>query len=194
MTAPGIPPPADSEGSSAKHYRTGTHRTVPPASTLARLKPYLSEMGITRLANVTGLDRVGIPVVMAMRPNSRSVAVSQGKGVDLEAAKASALMESVETWHAERIALPTLYGSVADLSGEAALADLEMFPKTRSSRFDPTLLAYLSCRGMWWSKVVASRSITSQMAWHCASTNWFPDASPLVEQGKQPCPGGVGTV
>ncbi|MEM8648450.1 MAG: YcaO-like family protein, partial [Pseudomonadota bacterium] len=138
MTASGTTSPAESEGSSAKHYRTGTHRTVSPASTLARLKPYLRDMGITRLANVTGLDRVGIPVVMAMRPNSRSVAVSQGKGVDLEAAKASALMESVETWHAERITLPTLYGSVADLSGAAALADMEIFPETRSFRFDPT--------------------------------------------------------
>ncbi len=136
MTAPNPPIPRDLEGASAKHYRTGTHRIVSPARTLERLRPYLSEMGITRLANVTGLDRVGIPVVMAMRPNSRSVAVSQGKGVDLEAAKASALMESVETWHAERINLPTLYGSVDDLSASAALADLGRFPTTRSARFD----------------------------------------------------------
>jgi ribosomal protein S12 methylthiotransferase accessory factor YcaO len=27
-------------------------------------------MGITRVANVTGLDSVGIPVVMVCRPNS----------------------------------------------------------------------------------------------------------------------------
>lgn len=138
MTASGTPSLADSESLSAKHYRTGTHRIVSPARTLERLKPHLSEMGITRLANVTGLDRVGIPVVMAMRPNSRSVAVSQGKGIDLEAAKASALMESIETWHAERIYLPTLYGSVEDLGASAKLADLEQFPKIRSSKFDPT--------------------------------------------------------
>ncbi len=104
------------EGSLAtKHYRVGTHRVVSPVQTLERIRPHLTDMGITRLANVTGLDRVGIPVVMAMRPNSRSVAVSQGKGVDLNAAKASAVMESVESWHAERIDLPTLYGSYNDL-------------------------------------------------------------------------------
>jgi len=85
-------------GIATKHYRIGTHRVVSPVQTLERVEPYLAEMGITRLANVTGLDRVGIPVVMAMRPNSRSVAVSQGKGVDLDAAKASAVMESVESW------------------------------------------------------------------------------------------------
>lgn len=126
-------------GIATKHYRIGTHRVVSPVQTLERVEPYLAEMGITRLANVTGLDRVGIPVVMAMRPNSRSVAVSQGKGVDLDAAKASAVMESVESWHAERIDLPTLYGSYNDLRGTRQVADPTRFPKTRSSRFHPDL-------------------------------------------------------
>jgi hypothetical protein len=34
-------------------------------------------MGITRIANVTGLDRIGVPVVMVWRPNSRSLAGRQ---------------------------------------------------------------------------------------------------------------------
>ena len=38
--------------------------------------------GITRLADVTGLDRIGIPVWMAVRPNSKTLAVSQGKGLN----------------------------------------------------------------------------------------------------------------
>jgi ribosomal protein S12 methylthiotransferase accessory factor len=58
-------------------------------------------MGITRLGNITGLDRIGIPVAVAVRPNSRSISVSQGKGLDLEQAKASALMEAAEGFHAE---------------------------------------------------------------------------------------------
>jgi ribosomal protein S12 methylthiotransferase accessory factor len=61
-------------------------------------------MGITRLGNITGLDRIGIPVAFAMRPNSRSVSVSQGKGLDLPQAMASALMEACEGFHAEEIA------------------------------------------------------------------------------------------
>lgn len=60
-------------------------------------------MGITRVADVTGLDRIGIPVVMVCRPNARSLAVSQGKGIDIEAATVSGLMESVELYHAEHI-------------------------------------------------------------------------------------------
>jgi len=60
-------------------------------------------MGITRLGNITGLDRIGIPVVAAIRPNSRSVSVSQGKGLDLSQAMASALMEAIEGFHAEEV-------------------------------------------------------------------------------------------
>lgn len=84
-----------------KGHKSGTHRTISPSETLARMKPYLAPMGITRVANVTGLDTIGIPVFMACRPNSRSLAVSQGKGLDLDAARASAVMESVEGYRAE---------------------------------------------------------------------------------------------
>ena len=72
-------------------------------------------MGITRLADVTGLDRIGVPVFQAIRPLSRSVSVSQGKGLDPDAARASALMEAVETWHAERIDRPLGWPASATL-------------------------------------------------------------------------------
>jgi len=119
-----------------KRYWTGTHRTLPPADTLARATPWLGEMGITRVANITGLDRLGIPVVMAVRPNSRSVSVSQGKGCDIDAAKASAVMESIETWHAERIRLPLRFGSATDLrSAGLEVADPEELPRTGQQGF-----------------------------------------------------------
>lgn len=61
------------------------------------------EFGITRLGAVTGLDRIGIPVVQVTRPTSRSVAVSQGKGLTYAQAAISGLMESLEGWASERI-------------------------------------------------------------------------------------------
>jgi len=96
-------------------------------------------MGITRVANVTGLDRIGIPVVMVTRPNSRSVAVSQGKGLSLDAAKASGVMEAIETWHAERISLPVRYASHADIEQDVAVVDVTRLPRIRNSRFTKTL-------------------------------------------------------
>ena len=85
-------------------------------------------MGITRIANVTGLDRVGIPVVMVCRPNSRSIAVSQGKGIDLAAAKASGAMEAIETYHAETITLPAIYARFTELCYTHPMVDVGGLP------------------------------------------------------------------
>jgi ribosomal protein S12 methylthiotransferase accessory factor len=114
-------------------------RSVPAGETLARLAPYRAEMGITRIANITGLDCVGLPVTQACRPNARSVAISLGKGLDLDAAKASALMESVETWHAERVAGPLWYGAAAELGRRHRLADCAAMVQRADSRFSPGL-------------------------------------------------------
>jgi ribosomal protein S12 methylthiotransferase accessory factor len=122
-----------------KAYRRGTHRTFDPATTLARVQPYLARMGITRIANVTGLDRIGVPVVMVCRPNSRSLAVSQGKGLTLDAAKASGVMEAIELYHGERIELPLKLGSVRDLCATHRVVDLERLPRRADSRFQPNL-------------------------------------------------------
>src|SRR3989442_15128503 len=94
-------------GRTFKAFRNGTHRATSPEATLDRTNPWFNEIGITRIGNVTGLDAIGLPVVMVCRPNSRSVAVSQGKGLTLAAAKASGLMEAIELWHAET-AIPPL--------------------------------------------------------------------------------------
>jgi len=60
--------------------------------------------GITRLGSLSRLDRAGVEVAQAVRPLSLSNAVSQGKGANIMDAAASALMESLECWAAERIA------------------------------------------------------------------------------------------
>src|SRR5262249_58014799 len=119
----------------AKGYTAGTHRVVSPAETMERLRPLLSRMGITRLANVTGLDHIGIPVVMACRPNSRSLSVSQGKGMDIDAAKASAAMESIEGYHAERIQLPLLFATTLEMQARRRVVDVEHLPRERDSYF-----------------------------------------------------------
>ena len=89
------------EGPAPKRFRLGTHRVRPPEETWEALRGVLPRVGITRVADVTGLDRIGIPVWQAVRPASRSLSVSQGKGATPAAARASAVMESIELWHAE---------------------------------------------------------------------------------------------
>jgi len=120
-----------------KGFRFGTERIRPPADTLAANRRFMPMMGITRLATITGLDRIGLPVVIAVRPNSRALATSQGKGASLEAAQASALMESIETWHAERICAPLRYESYLALAERAAVVDPMLLPQRAGAGFLP---------------------------------------------------------
>ncbi|MFB2838860.1 YcaO-like family protein [Floridanema evergladense] len=84
-----------------KGYINGTHRLISPEQTLANISHHLPAMGITRCANVTGLDRIGIPVYCSIKPRSRMVQIHNGKGLFTIAAKVSALMEAIEVFHYE---------------------------------------------------------------------------------------------
>jgi ribosomal protein S12 methylthiotransferase accessory factor len=94
-------------------------------------------MGITRAADITGLDVIGLPVVTVCRPNSRSVTVSLGKGLDLAAARASGVMESIEAFMAERITRPLVLGCVNDLRSSHPLVDVDLLPRTTDSVYYP---------------------------------------------------------
>jgi YcaO-like protein with predicted kinase domain len=118
-----------------KLFRNGTVRCVSPTETLNRVRPFFPIMGITRVANVTGLDSIGIPVVMVSRPNSRALAVAQGKGLDLPCAKASGVMESIEQYHAEHIHLPLVLGTYDELCYTYNIVDVEGLPKTKGTLF-----------------------------------------------------------
>lgn len=71
-------------------------RSCLPSETLARIGPALVRHGITRLARLTGLDCIGIPVWNAIAPNSRSIVINQGKGIEDIDAQVSAAMEALE--------------------------------------------------------------------------------------------------
>jgi ribosomal protein S12 methylthiotransferase accessory factor len=120
----------------AKSYWQGMHRTASPEETLKRVQPYFKSVGLTRIANITGLDKIGIPVTLSIRPNSYSVATSSGKGVTLEAAMVSAAMESIELYCAETINLSEIHCSYAQLAENYPTIPLEKLPLTKDSIFN----------------------------------------------------------
>jgi ribosomal protein S12 methylthiotransferase accessory factor len=69
---------------------------------LERVRPHFAAFGLTRVGSLTSLDTIGIPVWFAVRPNSRSLSLSQGKGLGDDQACISAVMESLEQAVAER--------------------------------------------------------------------------------------------
>ncbi|MGB9979769.1 YcaO-related McrA-glycine thioamidation protein [Methanobacterium sp.] len=80
-----------------------THRAMPPEETINWVKDKLKAAGVTRVAEITHLDRIGIPVYSAIRPSAAEGAVSvyAGKGATKDQAKASAMMEAFERYSAE---------------------------------------------------------------------------------------------
>jgi YcaO-like protein with predicted kinase domain len=101
----------------------GTVRSRTAEETMAILEPMLLGYGITRVAHVTGLDCLGIPVSICFRPNSKDLSVSQGKGLTQLLADLSAVMESIEFYHAENLGPPDVTGSVAELKAHHRLVD-----------------------------------------------------------------------
>ena len=82
----------------------GTHRIKDPQETIDENEKKLRTAGISRITDITDLDRIKIPVFSAIRPTAQegSVSVYAGKGVTKEQAKASAMMEGFERYSAEK--------------------------------------------------------------------------------------------
>ncbi|MFF3404322.1 YcaO-like family protein [Streptomyces sp. NPDC002659] len=120
------------EAPGAKWVMAGTHRVCAPEVTLARVRPVFARAGITRVADLTGLDEIGIPVWQAVRPNARTLSVSQGKGATAALAEASAVMEAIEVWHAEQVRLPAVRLSVAEMAPQLPYAVRDLPLRTRS--------------------------------------------------------------
>ncbi len=129
-----------------KQVQQGTHRLAAPEETLARVRPWCERIGITRVANVTWLDRIGIPVAMAVRPNSRSVSVAQGKGQTLELAYASAVMEAVETWHGEELGGRVRFVSWREMAG--CTADPALLCRTGRVLAEDTEIGWIEGRDL----------------------------------------------
>jgi ribosomal protein S12 methylthiotransferase accessory factor len=92
----------------------------------------MDRFGITRLADHTGLDVIGLPVWTAIRPMARSISQCHGKGLSHEQARMSAVMEAAETALAETAERCFVANGTADQVGSTHhAADLSQMLKCR---------------------------------------------------------------
>lgn len=110
-----------------------------PETTLARVLKHRDALGLTRLADITGLDRIGIPVVLAVRPQAQYLSVDAGKGLTLALARASAAMECVERHAGETARPPSWRASYGDCAASHPVIALPDLPYSRHSLFNDTL-------------------------------------------------------
>jgi YcaO-like protein with predicted kinase domain len=124
-----------------------TYRSTTAEETWARVRPLLPALGITRVADLTGLDDIGLPSHAAYRPVSRTLTVSLGIGLTPAPSKVSAVMEGAEAWHAENPVRPVVArcGAV-ELDLPYDVRDLQLAP--RSPLTGRTRLDWVAGRGL----------------------------------------------
>ena len=145
-------------------YQDGTRRIRSPEETLEFISPKLSAMGITRLADVTQLDRLGIHTCCAIRPTASVSQVSNGKGTSKMAAMVSAAMESAELFHAENPEPERFrYAKEADLDN--AVVDHKSLNSFRSEYY------FGSGQKIHWVK--AKNAVTNEAVWVPAASIYF---------------------
>ena len=108
-------------------YFKGTHRIIPPNETIKNNEEKCKIAGITRITEITHLDRIGLPVFSAIRPTSQDGAISiyGGKGISSEHAKASAMMEGFERYSAEKQDENLVTGTVSEISSKGNTIDVD---------------------------------------------------------------------
>jgi ribosomal protein S12 methylthiotransferase accessory factor YcaO len=102
----------------------GSDRTVSAEVTLERIWGTACDLGVTRLADITGLDCVGIPTYSAVVPASCDrISVYSGKGARAADAKVGALMEAVERQTVLRARPLIVEGSFRELQKRHLVVD-----------------------------------------------------------------------
>jgi ribosomal protein S12 methylthiotransferase accessory factor len=111
--------------SETKYSSSGVERSVRPAATIRRARAVLDIIGVTRVADVTDLDRVGIPNFMTVRPHDLGPGISyyNGKGTTRADAHAGAMMEAIERHAGERYDGPVIVSSHYNLRSDHRCID-----------------------------------------------------------------------
>lgn len=109
----------------AKYSPSGVERGVRPSVTIRRARAVLEAIGVTKVADVTDLDRVGIPNFMTVRPHDAGPGLSyyNGKGRTRAEAHAGALMEAIERHAGESYDGEIVQSSYANLRGQHPCVD-----------------------------------------------------------------------
>ncbi|MBN2733417.1 MAG: YcaO-related McrA-glycine thioamidation protein [Methanomicrobiaceae archaeon] len=106
-----------------KNYTGESQRSRSPEETLEIILPVAKSCGITRVADITGLDRLKIPVFSCIRPGAADGAISvyNGKGLTEDAARVSAIMEGIERYSAEINGRELVYENFSSLGEKKAV-------------------------------------------------------------------------
>jgi ribosomal protein S12 methylthiotransferase accessory factor len=160
-------------------------RTASSADMLGRAKAVAEICGITRLADITQLDELALPVWQAVRPMSRSLSVHQGKGWSMAAAQIGGLMEAIESHHAETYVPVDHQMSVREAMQHFGLTHMDDFLTRRSDSIDADV------RLDWAMTTPLGGSIAFPVPSLCASLDFTTDIDSGIERNSNGLSGGA---
>ncbi len=130
-----------------------------PRETYALAAPLMPAFGISRVTDITRMDRLGLPVFISVRPRSLTVHVHAGKGVHAAEARIGALMEALELAVAEPAGTQWTPGSMSAIdlieswSGRLQLEDLALSLDARPA--PEHLVATVACEQLGHAATIA---------------------------------------
>lgn len=90
-----------------------SQRFISEHQTFKNIQKHIKATGISRVADLSYLDDSSdIKIYSAIRPNSKALSISMGKGFDNISAKVGACMESIESYYAENLRKSDIKGSL----------------------------------------------------------------------------------
>ncbi len=127
----------------ALKYKPGTNsHYYSEEKALAIAEREAVKIGITRVADVTGIDRIGIPVVNSIKPSLKGSCIQHGKGITLRAAKVSAIMESAERHYALNADIDSFMGTYNEVKKSFPVIPIDKMLCFKSSLFHEELSIY----------------------------------------------------
>jgi thioglycine synthase len=136
-------------GHSADRVLSTRARALSEVAALAQAQ--LERFGVTRIADVTGLDVIGIPVWHSVRPIAAPGlnTVTSGKGQTNEACRVSAMMEAIERSCGEPRGRPTVINSYAELRLERPTLDpLRLIPRQNHAWTPASMMTWWPARAV----------------------------------------------
>jgi len=116
---------------------------------LELIQPHLPLFGISRTANLTGLDLTGIPIYTSIRPRASTLTVSCGKGITHTDSIVSSIMESIEIDVAECLPAEFYFNSTYDQLPAEYCLDLSQLPVLLNSVFSTSVpYSWLLCNSL----------------------------------------------
>jgi YcaO-like protein with predicted kinase domain len=175
-----------------KYADDGVTRSVPPTTTIHRALPILETIGVTRVSEITGLDRLGIPNFISVRPRDLGPGISyyNGKGTRRVDAYAGALMEAVERHAGEQCNYDLLVASYSEAAKLGPTVDPRdiIVPTIRDFHEDLTLewvqgfdLANNHATFVPLNTVICPYTPVQGAALYYASTNGLASGNVLIE-------------